>query len=586
MKRHLIKLMTIGAVATMMLASCNKNENGTADANVPENGFRATIEQPTGNNGSSRTHINPDWANDANTDVLWTADDQIKVANNGGAEGCDILTYQLTNGENTSSGTFYTGEAHDDFFTPNYVAAYPAEQVTDINGTTVTFNVPATQTYKANSFGEGTMPMVASSTTQSLAFKNVFGGICFPLTGNGVVDHIVLTGGTSDHLSGEFSVDSETGVPTYQSGGGNSVTLDCSAPTVTLDATTPTYFCIMVPPTTLASGFSIEVVDNAGGSKTLSTTANPNITRSNISKVNTNLWADNIPQGAISGLFSVSATQQVYFSQGNLQYQASTSTWRFAENQYDYVGNADNGTVYEGETKCNNALIAEDYTGWIDLFGWGTSGWNSGANEYMPYSTSGTSTDYYLGGVITNNLTGDYAKADWGVYHSSTTAGNGGIVSNGNGGAWRTLAKDEWDYLVNLRSANTVNGMPDARYAKATVNNVAGLILFPDSYIHPDGVTQPTNVNTANADFTVNNYDGDAWTSMEDAGCVFLPAAGYRNGTKVNTAGSTGHYWSTSTRTTASSFVHMLLITSSAVNSDSFSARFIGSSVRLVCPAE
>lgn len=42
--------------------------------------------------------------------------------------------------------------------------------------------------------------------------------------------------------------------------------------------------------------------------------------------------------GAISGLFSVGATQQVWFSQGNLQYRASTNTWRFAENQWDYVG--------------------------------------------------------------------------------------------------------------------------------------------------------------------------------------------------------------------------------------------------------
>ena len=38
------------------------------------------------------------------------------------------------------------------------------------------------------------------------------------------------------------------------------------------------------------------------------------------------------PQGALSGLFSVSATQQVRFSQGNLQYQASTQTWKFAAN--------------------------------------------------------------------------------------------------------------------------------------------------------------------------------------------------------------------------------------------------------------
>ena len=44
--------------------------------------------------------------------------------------------------------------------------------------------------------------------------------------------------------------------------------------------------------------------------------------------------------GMLPGTFSVSATQQVHFSQGNLQYRASTNTWRFAEHQYDCVGNA------------------------------------------------------------------------------------------------------------------------------------------------------------------------------------------------------------------------------------------------------
>ena len=42
--------------------------------------------------------------------------------------------------------------------------------------------------------------------------------------------------------------------------------------------------------------------------------------------------------GILSGAFSVGESTQVHFSQGNLQYQASTQTWRFAENQYDYIG--------------------------------------------------------------------------------------------------------------------------------------------------------------------------------------------------------------------------------------------------------
>ncbi len=59
--------------------------------------------------------------------------------------------------------------------------------------------------------------------------------------------------------------------------------------------------------------------------------------------------------------FSVSATKTITFSSGNLQYHAANKAWRFAPTQLDYVGD-------------DNANIADDYNGWIDLFGWGTGG--------------------------------------------------------------------------------------------------------------------------------------------------------------------------------------------------------------------
>lgn len=57
--------------------------------------------------------------------------------------------------------------------------------------------------------------------------------------------------------------------------------------------------------------------------------------------------------------FSVSADKQVVFSAGNLQYHPANDEWRFAENQYDYIGAA-------------NGNIAADYDGWIDSFSWST----------------------------------------------------------------------------------------------------------------------------------------------------------------------------------------------------------------------
>jgi hypothetical protein len=228
--------------------------------------------------------------------------------------------------------------------------------------------------------------------------------------------------------------------------------------------------------------------------------------------------------GASIALFSVSDTSSVHFSKGNLQYtnegthavatgDTVVGTWRFAENQYDYVG--------EG-----NANISSSYTGWIDLFSWGTSGWNSGAVEYMPYSTSEGLYDYQPGGAGENDLAGDYAFADWGVYNAISNGGNTPEM-------WRTLTFDEWCYLLFGRAGPQLNGNDSARYVKAQVAEVSGLIIFPDNYSHPDNVALPTNINSTTAGYISNIYSSEAWISMEEAGAIFLPAAGSRSGQSV-----------------------------------------------------
>ena len=133
-----------------------------------------------------------------------------------------------------------------------------------------------------------------------------------------------------------------------------------------------------------------------------------------------------IPDGALPGLFSVSATKQVHFSQGNLQYQASTNTWRFAEHQYDYVGTqtADERGNYGGNVSgSDNRSISSTYSGWIDLFGWGT-----GSNPTL------SSTSYMDYGTF----------VDWG----GNPISNGGNTVN----QWRTLTIAEWNYLLNTRT--------------------------------------------------------------------------------------------------------------------------------------
>lgn len=220
--------------------------------------------------------------------------------------------------------------------------------------------------------------------------------------------------------------------------------------------------------------------------------------------------------GFIPSEFSVSKNQKVVFSMGNLQYQASTNTWRFAEHQYDIIGK-------------DNSNISSSYSGWIDMFGWGTSGWNSGANAYQPYSTSTSYSDYYPGGDYNNNLTGNYANADWGVYNKIFNGGN-------QAGQWRTLTYSEWNYLISGRAhASRLMG-------QGKVNNVNGLILLPDGWETPTSVKFTDNPSYY---YSINVYSLDEWAVMESYGAVFLPAAGGRDGMGVYRDGY-GYYWSSS----------------------------------------
>ena len=172
-----------------------------------------------------------------------------------------------------------------------------------------------------------------------------------------------------------------------------------------------------------------------------------------------------IKNGALPGVFSVSDTKQVKFSQGNLQYQASTDTWRFAENQYDYVNN----DVWSG------------MEGWGDLFRWGT--YNNPTNtgdDYEDYSTF----------------------VDWGVNKIS----NGGNKT----GLWRTLTADEWAYISKVRNrATSLRG-------KATINGTfKGVVILPDNW-------KDTDMFVPGGDYNSNEYTFSDWKIMESKGAVFF----------------------------------------------------------------
>ena len=274
-----------------------------------------------------------------------------------------------------------------------------------------------------------------------------------------------------------------------------------------------------------------------------------------------------VPEGAINGLFTINENgDKVYFSKGNLQYQASTNTWRFAENQWDYVGTQTpgfQGTIGGNVSGSDNHLIASTYNGWIDLFGWGTSNNNHGAVCYQPWSVSNNRTDYFVYGNESFCLYDQTGQADWGY----SPIINGGNAPN----RWRSIASAEWDYLFDQR--NTITG---SRFAKAILNNTNGIVLFPDDWHLSEFTFSETNNHYAS--FSCNVIDSVAWINYENNGAVFLPASGYRIETTMYYLNWGGYYW---TASCIDNSAYQQFFSADDMYTHA-SSRFIGESVRLV----
>ena len=257
-------------------------------------------------------------------------------------------------------------------------------------------------------------------------------------------------------------------------------------------------------------------------------------------------------EGALSGMFTINAQgKKIVFSQGNLQYQASTQTWQFAAQQTAYLGAA-------------NEQISSTNSGWIDLFGWGTG-------RYPTANSIGSSSDYA-------------SFTDWGVNAIS----NGGNAAN----LWRTLQKEEWVYLIQTRTkASTLFGM-------GIVDGVRGMILLPDDWQLPDGVTfvpstqqglQDLGIhyqNESKNNFSHNSYTRAQWSQMEAAGAVFLPAAGGRFGSEVYMVGENGYYWSATPDEYTDYFSHLMYYDAEYLFPQGYTGAYRGLSVRLVKSAE
>lgn len=518
MKSRFLSFVSIALLAGLVsLTSCKKESQVVAT-------FTASMED-CGDVRNAKTVLN-------GTALQWEEGDEIMIHSGNNA------VFTATPLNPATSATFATT---DENFTDagSYIAYYPADN--NLNRNTV--RLPATQESEDGSLSGFPMHAYANGS-KNLQFRNLCGVLKVNLQKTGVtVTSIKLT--MDSPINGDYEVNdllsneaSLASTPISETGS-NTTKLVCNQ-----SINTAHDFYIYLPAGTY-SRLTLEIAANDGTVCTKGpATGNAVIERSKYSTLT--LGGDDLtftrPTGATGGFFTINEDgDQVWFSQGNLQYYQGSHTWHFANEQYYFVG-------YD-----NSNIGSNTYTGPIDLFGWSTG---HNPTVYAP------------------NWSYPSPFEDWG----DNAIDNGGDTPY----IWRTLTAAEWTYLFRTRATNTNLGTTNARYVAANVNSRNGIILFPDNYTHPSGITSPSYINGTANGWSSNNYSSTDWTVMEAAGAVFLPAAGNRSGKSLSNIGSICQYWSSDeydgTRARLLGFTNINLFTP---NTNSI-ARSTGCSVRLV----
>ena len=295
------------------------------------------------------------------------------------------------------------------------------------------------------------------------------------------------------------------------------------------------------------------------------------------------------PSTSLNATFSVSATKKVIFAGGNLQYNAAQNQWRFAEHQYDVIGDAPGSGNLTG-TKNNGVscggTISDRATQdkWIDLFQWGTSGYRNtgyeakqtGKNYNVPASVCAThdctqkyvyqpwdlddrgnenpiNAKYLLlckGSLIDSSLVGTMtqSESDWAWHNPISNGGcedsEFGMICYNSVHNWYVPSKAELQYIYK----NRVNAHDLIAFATLMIGAFEkhGILLLPDAWDWDlpglEGWDEKWVANTpfndkgniAERDATfVNEFKWSdnvlteaEWNTFESYGAVFLPAAG------------------------------------------------------------
>ena len=248
------KLYILMAAALMGLVSGCAVDDPSFNL-LEENGIPMTFVATCGADqaGTKTTY------NESDGKVYWSVGDQIGVYY--GTSRVSRFTSEATEPSRTATFTgslSYTSVAGSYFWA---VSPYSAADYLGSDNTSVKIRMPSTQTVGTSTFCPDAALMVARSSDQNLSFKNVYTGLRFTLSHEGIKS-IVFKSNGSQRIAGNADVSlDDTGTPVLSSPtGGNQIELIPASGAFE----TGKYYYLLFFPATLEQGFTLTFSTDAG----------------------------------------------------------------------------------------------------------------------------------------------------------------------------------------------------------------------------------------------------------------------------------------------------------------------------------
>lgn len=537
MKMRILKFMALSAIATLgiMLASCAKEELDVSQLyGEPKYvSFSAALPKKAAN--TDKTILQ------TNGKVHWLSSDTVVV------NGTTFYGVQVDATDKTKasfSGT--VTPAPGNVYWGVYPESIASNTLQDYQNGTMKVTLPSHQYYRRATDFTDSLPsyMVAykqeSGSMVELQFRNLCCILKIPLTGkngsnvpNKTVTRIDVSS-TAVDLAGLANVSWNGGNPSMNFTTGYNMVSFFYNKELPHNNTYDT-FCIMLPPIPAGTVLTVRIHTANNTVQTQTLTPSFALQRNNIYRLAGLTVDPREPDTWVSEEYTTSDDgKKVRFAHGNLQYIGAGGTvdgepdvtapyWRFATEQWHRLGDGGSHLGNASDVHSAGGLNANtNQNACRDLFGFGTSGYD---DSHQPWLVSTDHNKY------TN--TSLNATTDWGR----------NAIYNGYNepGIWRTPTDAEWQYLLFSRSQTY-------RFAPSTIHSTTGLIIFPDNFVKPASVTITNPNQPQSAPLAITDA---MWDTLEAHGCVFIPAAFFRNGTTVTGMGNqyatedyTGNYWS------------------------------------------